>query len=102
MTYLLFLNCCSAPLPGRLAHAQVAWGNVNLGLKMPELGLKMPEEISFQWKAIVPAARRGEIERYRDFGMLRGQIVIGKTNGGTFIVRCSDERDALWLQLCYS
>lgn len=95
MTYLLFLNCCSAPLPGRLAHAQVAWGNVNLGLKMPE-------EIAFQWKAIVPAARRGEIERYRDFGMLRGQIVIGITNGGTFIVRCSDERDALWLQLCYS
>ena len=51
---------------------------------------------------VLPAARRREVEQYRDHGMLRGILILDKTDGVTFAVRCTDERDALWLRLCYS
>jgi hypothetical protein len=51
------------------------------------------------WKAVLPASRREEVERYRDLGMLRGPLVLEETEGGTFTVRCTDQRDAVWLQL---
>ena len=54
------------------------------------------------FKVVLPAARRVEVERYRDHGMLRGILILEKTDGVTFEVRCTDERDALWLRLCYS
>ena len=54
------------------------------------------------FRIVLPAARRREVERYRDHGMLRGVLTLDKTDGVTFDVRCTDERDALWLRLCYS
>lgn len=54
------------------------------------------------FRVVLPAARRREVERYRDHGMLRGSLVLDNTDGITFDVRCTDERDARWLRLCYS
>jgi hypothetical protein len=54
------------------------------------------------FRVVLPAARRREVERFRDHGMLRGIVILDKTDGVTFDIRCTDERDALWLRLCYS
>jgi len=54
------------------------------------------------FRVVLPAARRREVERFRDLGMLRGIVILDTTDGVTFDVRCTDERDALWLRLCYS
>jgi hypothetical protein len=54
------------------------------------------------FRVVIPAARRREVERCRDHGMLRGLVILDETEGVTFDVRCTDERDALWLRLCYS
>ena len=54
------------------------------------------------FRVVLPAARRQEVERYRDHGMLRGTLILDNIDGITFDVRCTDERDALWLRLCYS
>jgi hypothetical protein len=54
------------------------------------------------FKVVLPAARRAEVERYRNHGMLRGDLILDDTDGATFAVRCTDERDALWLRLCYA
>jgi hypothetical protein len=54
------------------------------------------------FKVVLPVARRREVEMYRDHGMLRGNLILDKTDGITFDVSCTDERDALWLRLCYS
>ena len=54
------------------------------------------------FRVVLPAARRWEVERYRDHGMLRGTLILDEIDGVTSDVRCTDERDALWLRLCYS
>jgi hypothetical protein len=51
-----------------------------------------------QWQAILE--RLAEVERFRDdFGMLRGKVWIENIEAQTVTVGCSDDRDALWLQL---
>jgi hypothetical protein len=62
----------------------------------------MAEAAADTFRVIIPSARRVEVERYRIHGMLRGALVLEDTNGVTFAVRCTDERDALWLRLCYA
>lgn len=62
----------------------------------------MAEAAADTFRVIIPSARRVEVERFRIHGMLRGTLFMEDTDGVTFAVRCTDERDALWLRLCYS
>lgn len=62
----------------------------------------MPGATVDTFRVIIPAARRRELELYRDHGMLRGSLILDETEGATFGVCCTDERDAVWLCLCYS
>ena len=62
----------------------------------------MAEAEADTFRVIISSARRAEVERYRTHGMLRGTLILDDTDGATFAVRCTDERDALWLRLCYS
>ena len=62
----------------------------------------MAETTADTFVVILSSARRAEVERYRNHGMLRGILILDDTDGVTFAVRCTDERDALWLRLCYS
>lgn len=57
------------------------------------------ERPRLEWKVVIPASRRADVERYCDYGMLRGRLILGKITAGMFTVRCTDERDAVWLQL---